>query len=244
MPPNRESSTDYESPDSLCTISKKNMTEQPRPGSNVNTPALLANSRAAADPDYALAVRLKAGDLLAFEELVAKYEQPIVNFAARFLRDTDEARDVAQTAFLHAHGALANFRFASRLSSWLYAIARNLCRNELRRRSRCPLTYMDEESQRALTSRLEDSQIRTACEHLFQAELIQTIEQAMAALPNPQRTAILLLCQFQICYQEIAAILQISVPATKSLIHRARLSLRRQLAPYLAGPRRWAITES
>jgi len=192
-----------------------------------------ATENVGADPDHSLAARLRAGDLLAFEHLVQKYEQPIVNFATRILRDMDEAQDVAQNVFVQAFRALANFQFASRLSTWLYAIARNLCLNELRRRSRHRLASLDHEQETRLKEQFEDTRTRSASELLFEAELTQKIEEALAALPEPQRKAILLWSEHQMSYQEIAEILQVSLPATKSLIHRGRITLKRKLRPYL-----------
>jgi RNA polymerase sigma-70 factor (ECF subfamily) len=185
------------------------------------------------DPDYPLVIRLRHGDPLAFEQLVQKYKQPIVNFAARMLRDLHEAEDVSQNVFVQAFRSLAQFQFAAKVSSWLYLVARNLCLNELRRRSRHPLASIEgEHCTTALHDQIEDNHIRPAYDALLHAELVEIIEHAIASLPEPQRTAILLFRDGHLSYVEIAKRLQLSLPATKSLIHRGRVALKRKLGLY------------
>ena len=184
------------------------------------------------DPDYFLVLRLRHGDPLAFEQLVKKYKRPIINFAARILRDLHEAEDIAQTVFLQAFRSLARFEFAAKVSSWLYLITRNLCLNELRRRSRHPLASIIHNQGPALNDQIEDTRIQPACDFLLQEELAHKIELAIATLPELQRAAILLFRDGSLCYREIARRLQLSLPATKSLIHRGRTTLKRKLQLY------------
>ena len=89
-----------------------------------------------ADADYLLADQVRQGDTAAFEELVEKYKQPIINFATRFLGDPIEAHDVAQNVFVKVFKSASHFQYQSKFSAWLYVVARNLCRNEYRRRIR------------------------------------------------------------------------------------------------------------
>jgi len=195
-----------------------------------------AYSKAVADPDYFLVLRVQNGNMDAFDALVEKYEQPIVNFAARTLRDPMEAQDVAQNAFVCVFKKSGRFRFACRFSTWLYAITRNLCRNELRRRSRHRVdSFGCEEAERPefLRWQLEAAQFGNAPESVFQRELQEKIEQALGSLPERERTAILLLQNERLSYAEVAAVLGTSRAATKTLIHRGRQALKRDLQPYL-----------
>jgi RNA polymerase sigma-70 factor (ECF subfamily) len=187
------------------------------------------------NPDYSLVVRFRSGDPLAFEALVEKYKQSIVNLAARILQDVHEAYDIAQKVFMKAYRALGTFEFACNLSTWFYKVTRNLCVNELRRRSRHRCSSLDEPWKDSAVREVEDTRSRSPFQIVSHAELIDRMEQALAALPETQRTAILLCRDRQMSYEQIAEILQISIPATKSLIHRGRSALKHQLSPYLSG---------
>src|SRR5215470_15997201 len=90
------------------------------------------------DPDAALMLRVKEGDASAFGELVDKYKQPVMNLVYRMLRDATEAEDLAQNVFVQVHRSAHRYRVSSKFSTWLFTIARNLCLNEIRRRSRHP----------------------------------------------------------------------------------------------------------
>jgi len=195
-----------------------------------------AFARAAADPDYDLVVRVRDGNLHAFGALVEKYNQPIVNFAARTLGDPMEAQDVAQNAFVRVFKESGRFRFACRFSTWLYTITRNLCLNELRRRARfqCDNAGSEEIEQPELARwEWQATHHGHGPETVFQRELQEKIEQALALLPERERTAILLLQEEDLSYADVAAILGTSLAATKTLIHRGRQALKTVLRPYL-----------
>ena len=95
------------------------------------------------DPDAALMLRVKQGDMAAFTELVEKYKQPIMNLAYRTVRDMTEAEDLAQNVFVQVYKSAARYKSTAKFSTWLFTIARNLCLNEIRRRSRHPADSMD-----------------------------------------------------------------------------------------------------
>src|SRR5437660_7523447 len=90
------------------------------------------------DPDATLMLRVKRGDDAAFAELVDKYKQPVMNLVYRILRDASEAEDLAQNVFLQVYKSAHRYEVTARFSTWLFTIARNLCLNEIRRRSRHP----------------------------------------------------------------------------------------------------------
>ncbi len=181
-------------------------------------------------------LRAKRGDRAAFALLVEKYQQPIVNLVRRTLRDPDEAEDIAQNVFLQAFKSAQRYRATARFSTWLYTIARNLCLNELRRRARHPADPLDS----AAPGDTGHSPVQNPDPHavlapqaLLRQELNAAIELALAGLPEIQRSALLLLRDQELPYEDIAQILHTTVPATKSLIHRARETLKQQLKPYL-----------
>lgn len=188
------------------------------------------------DPDAALMLRVKKGDRAAFAALVEKYQQPVINFVYRTLRDETEAEDLAQNVFLQVHKSAARYVSTAKFSTWLFTIARNLCLNEIRRRSRHPAESLDAthpESEDQPLHQFEDQKIVSPPESLLQQELVEKIEAALAELPENQRTALLLCRQDELSYEEIAEVLDCSLSATKSLIHRGRETLKQKLRPYL-----------
>jgi RNA polymerase sigma-70 factor, ECF subfamily len=192
------------------------------------------------DPDAVLMLRVKRGDREAFAELVDKYKQPVMNFVYRSLRDETEAEDLAQNAFLQVYKSRSRYKQTAKFSTWLFTIARNLCLNELRRRYRHPAesieeTQIENESREGATQRqYEDKSQMAPQEKLLHGELAQKIEEALAELPENQRSAILLCRQDELSYEEIADILDCSLSATKSLIHRGRETLKEKLKRYLS----------
>ena len=188
------------------------------------------------DPDAALMLRVKRGDMQAFEELAEKYKQPIVNLMYRMLRDFDEAEDLTQNVFIRVYQSAARYEVTARFSTWIFTIARRLCLNEIRRRGRHPAESL-ESSQTDYTEQgprqFEDVKTFSPPEAYLQGELARKIEEALAQLPEKQRLAIVLCRQEELSYEEIAKVLECSVPATKSLIHRGRETLKEKLKPYL-----------
>ena len=188
------------------------------------------------DPDAALMLRVKQGDSGAFVELVDKYKQPVLNLFYRMLRDATEAEDLAQNVFVQVHRSAHRYHVASKFSTWLFAIARNLCLNEIRRRTRHPADSMDvthPEQEDQPWHQFHDPRTSSPPEHLLQSELEEKIQAALTELPENQRVAILLCRQDELSYEEIAKVLGCSLSATKSLIHRGRETLKQKLKPYL-----------
>src|SRR5947199_1976751 len=188
------------------------------------------------DPDAALMLRVKQGDGDAFAQLVDKYKQPVMNLVYRMLRDATEAEDLAQNVFVQVYKSAHRYHVASKFSTWLFTIARNLSLNELRRRSRHPASSIDagpSESDDMPAPQFEDKKAEPPPDKLLQRELEQKIDEALAALPENQRTALLLCRQDELSYEQIAEVLDCSLSATKSLIHRGRETLKERLKPYL-----------
>jgi RNA polymerase sigma-70 factor (ECF subfamily) len=191
---------------------------------------------APADPDAALMLRAKQGDRGAFEALVIRHQQAIVNFIHRSVPDVEEAEDLAQNTFVQAWKARQRYRVSARFTTWLFTIARNLTLNELRRRSRhahesidAPLG--DEESHPV--RQFEDCKARDAGDQLLRSEIEARVAQAVSELPENQRTAILLCQDEETSYEDIARVLGCSLSATKSIIFRARETLKERLKPFL-----------
>jgi RNA polymerase sigma-70 factor (ECF subfamily) len=191
----------------------------------------------ATDSDAALMLRVKRGDRGAFEELVARYQQPVLNFVYRTLPDATEAEDLAQGVFVQVWKSAARYEATAKFSTWLFTIARNLCLNEFRRRSRHPADSLDApahaDTDEPRGHGVEDQRVTGAPDGLLRAELEAKVAEAVAALPENQRTALLLWQQDDMAYDDIAEVLGCSLSAVKSLIHRARETLKARLKPYL-----------
>src|SRR5689334_527540 len=188
------------------------------------------------DPDAALMLRVREGDRVAFESLVEKYKQPVTNLVARTIADPTEAEDIAQNVFVQVHKSAHRYEVSAKFSTWLFTIARNLSLNEIRRRTRHPADSMDvtqPDQGEQPWQQFEDKKSASPPDNLLRGELEEKIDEALAELPENQRTAILLCRQDELSYEEIAKVLQCSLSATKSLIHRGRETLKQKLKPYL-----------
>jgi len=188
------------------------------------------------DPDAALMLRVKQGDEDAFTALVEKYKQPVMNLAYRTLRDATEAEDLAQSVFVQAWKSASRYEATAKFSTWLFTIARNLCLNEIRRRSRHPAGSLDQardDNEDQPLFQIQDHKLAPTPDQLLHGELESKVSEAISALPENQRIALALCREEELSYEQIAEVLDCSLSATKSLIHRARETLKHTLKPYL-----------
>ncbi len=186
------------------------------------------------DPDAELMLRVKDGDVQAFESLVDKYKQPIINLIYRMLHDLEEAEDLAQNVFVRAYQSANRYEVSAKFSTWLFTIARRLCLNELRRRSRHPAESLEaSQDDEHAPRQYRDAKTFSPPDQFLHRELEQKIQEALDELPEKQRLAILMCRADEHSYDEIAKSLDCSVSATKSLIHRGRETLKEKLKPYL-----------
>ncbi len=191
---------------------------------------------ASLDPDAALMLRVRDGDRAAFSGLVDKYKQPVINLIARTIHDPTEAEDLAQNTFVQAYKAADRYEITAKFSTWLFTIARNLALNEIRRRARHPADSLDEtfaDAEENPVRHAVESRASGPTENLLRGELEAKVEEAVQALPEKQRAALLLCREDEMSYEEIAKVVGCTLSATKSLIHRARETLKQRLKPYL-----------
>ncbi len=176
--------------------------------------------------DEELVEACQAGEMSAFDVLVARWEDRIRGAAYRFLGSEEEARDVAQEAFLKAYRALGGFKREARFSSWLYQIATNLCRDRLRRRrtrGTVSLEALEETGPVIMDPR------PGADERLQQLDLGRVVRRAVEALPEEQRVVVILKEYQELTFLEIAQALDVPLSTVKTRLYRGLGQLRLRL---------------
>ncbi len=193
--------------------------------------------------DEELVARSRGGDLDAFNQLVLRWERPIYALAYRVIGREEDARDVAQEAFLRAFRALGGFKGQAKFSSWLYRITLNLCRDWIRRERRSNVAPVPEgidivelAGEATPTESIEDLVSRK--------QLGEAVAKAMALLPEEQRTAIILKEYHGLTFQEIADLLDCPLSTVKTRLYQGLTVLRRHLQHAERQPRNARATGS
>jgi RNA polymerase sigma-70 factor (ECF subfamily) len=181
------------------------------------------------DPDRDLMKKVAAGDHIAFRDLVERHQKLVVGMVVRMIGAAD-AEDISQQVFLNVWKSAPRWRPEAKALTWILTIAKRLVFNETRRRSRSRIVRQTESDEKTLEF---PDQAPSPDQSLRDAELHAAVEKAMAALGEKERMAVILRRHEGMPYDEIATILGMSVPAVKSLLFRARTSLRQQLSAYL-----------
>jgi len=195
------------------------------------------DSVAKGDPGARWMLAFAAGDEAAFEQLVQAYSGRIWALLTRFLGASPQREDLVQEVFLRVLRSRDSYRPTARFSTWLYRIVFNLCINE-RERDRVRGTTVsvgrtDESSGERGGIDPADERLETPEEGLTRDDTVRAVRAAIDALPERQRMALILAKYEELPYIEIAEVLHSSEKAIKSMIHRARETLRISLAPFL-----------
>src|SRR5213080_3415108 len=172
------------------------------------------------------------GDAVAFEELVEKHQALVAGTVARMLGSNSDVEDIAQQVFIRVWKSAGRYVARAKFTTWLLKITRNLVFNEMRRAKRHPHMPVQIEPE-AEEIPLKDEAAASPDAALLQSELQQAIEDAITLLPETQRMALVLRRYEELSYEEIEDVLDLSVPAVKSLLFRARTELRARLKDYL-----------
>src|SRR5690606_32118630 len=177
------------------------------------------------------------GDQRAFGELVRRYDNRLLNFVYRTVGDRERAQDLVQETFVRVYRHLVRFDQSKKFSTWIYTIASNLAKNELRNRSRNPLVLFQairrnwDADQKPLEG--EDNTYRP--DDLFRKRhLRQMVESAVEELPEHHRTVFVLRELEGKTYEEIAEITSCNLGTVKSRLNRARNNFAQIIAPLLA----------
>ena len=184
--------------------------------------------------DVRLMELVAAGDTEAFERLIERHQTLVSGTVGRMLGDNSEVEDIAQQVFVRVWKSARRYVPRAKFTTWLLKITRNLVFNELRRRKRHLLTPW-QGAPEGEEMQLRDERAQTPDASLLEAELQRAIESAIQQLPETQRMAVVLRRYEELSYEEIANVLDQTVPGVKSLLFRARTELRERLKVYLAG---------
>ena len=182
----------------------------------------------APDPDAALMLAFQQGDEGAFRALYQRNAGAVIAFCHHFVRDAARAEELAQDVLVKVYRSRERYRPTARFRTFLFRIAANHCLNELRRgeAGRAPEGPADPD--------LLPGREATPEEAARGAALERAVRALLDRLPEKQRLA-LVLCRFQgLSYEEIAGVLDTTVPAVKSLVHRATVAASEALAPFTA----------
>jgi len=204
---------------------------------------VLAQRRAAPDPkslkhldDSAVVAAFLDGNKRGFDELVERYQNRLMNFVYRTTGDRERAEDLVQETFIRVYRHLHRFDQSKKFSTWVYTIASNLAKNELRNRSRNPLVLFQtlmknrEADQRPLE--WEDNTYRP--DDLFRKRHLKSqVDAAVDQLPEHHRTVFVLREMEGKTYEEIAEITDTNLGTVKSRLNRARNSFAKIIQPLL-----------
>jgi RNA polymerase sigma-70 factor (ECF subfamily) len=201
-------------------------------GGNIPVSAGAMSDSPEAATDAEVMLRVKMGDEAAFAFLVRKYRRQMVGYMYRMCHNPATAEELAQEVFLRVYRSRQNYEASAKFNTWLYRIATNLAVNHARdtRHERAENTVrLDEPDQETgATPDLADGSL-TAEQNMLHQERMTAIRQKVQALPERQRTAVIMHKYQQMDYREISEVMKLSESATKSLLYRAYETLREQL---------------
>jgi RNA polymerase sigma-70 factor, ECF subfamily len=176
-----------------------------------------------------LTSRARGGDPDAFRLIFERYSRPVISFIYDMVGQRELAEELAQEAFVRAYRNLNSLRDDTKLSTWLFGIAKNVARESLRSRHREDQKVGIDDDH---VAELRDNSL-TPDDQLLNRELNRVIHDALGALDEDKRMVFTLKVFQQRSYEEIAEITGFSIPKLKTDLHRARAEMRRRISPYM-----------
>jgi RNA polymerase sigma-70 factor (ECF subfamily) len=185
--------------------------------------------------DLDLINEFKEGNNSAFEELVSRYSEKAYHLAYRFTRNQEDAEEVLQDVFVTVYKKIDGFEGKSSFSSWLYRVTVNAGLMKIRKRKQDRSVAMDDilpQIENAIS--LKNAEYQNADVNTYRKQLTKAMEEAIEKLPDDYRPVFILRDVDGLTSKEVSKILNLSIPAVKSRLHRSRLMLRKKLCPMYA----------
>ena len=180
--------------------------------------------------DLELIVEFQKGDQRSFEELISRYSNKVFSLASRLTRNTEDAEEVIQDVFVTVHRKIGGFEGKSSFSSWLYRVTVNAAFMKLRKRKQDQTVPLEELIQQpVLVAALKSPESSFVDSQSIRNEMLEALETAIRKLPDDYRPVFILRDVDGLTSREVSRILDLTVPAVKSRLHRSRLMLRRRL---------------
>jgi RNA polymerase sigma-70 factor, ECF subfamily len=187
------------------------------------------------DPDHSCMVRLIAGDDLALNELMERWQKPLLSFILRYVANYADSIEIAQETFVRVYHYRSRFNFKSKFSTWLLTIATNLCKHHARWRKRHPTISLDDTAgmDEKFDEYLSISSEEIPSDLAGRSELGKLVKEEIERLPHDLKTAVLLFAYDDLSYAEIAVILGCTPKAVETRLYRVRKLLAKRLAAIL-----------
>lgn len=184
--------------------------------------------------DVGLVDLFKGGDITAFEEIISRYEAKVMNLALRFTRNQEDAEEVMQDVFTTVYRKIDGFRGQSAFSSWLYRIVVNAAFMKLRKKKQSQTVSMEDLAPAVKQYCMEREAVTNTHSYSVTVtrELQEVLQRAIDKLPDQYRAVFVLRDVDGLSNQETGEILDLSIPAVKSRLHRSRIMLRKRLQRY------------
>lgn len=184
-----------------------------------------------ADPDAQLMLRLKNGEDWVLNELMTRWQQPLVSFIYRYMGCKTEALDLAQETFVRVYETRHRYRVRGKFSTWLFEIAANLCRNYMRWRQRRGESVIEPwDNEDAELAEYLQTPEDSPDQAMMRSESVLSLRRAIAELPHDLKTVILLYEYESLSYAEISSVAGCSAKAVEMRLYRARQLLRDKLS--------------
>ncbi|HKI78875.1 MAG TPA: sigma-70 family RNA polymerase sigma factor [Ignavibacteriaceae bacterium] len=178
--------------------------------------------------------KLKSGDFKSFKALVDEHQKKVLNTCNRFVNNREDAEDLTQEVFIEVYRSLSNFRGDSKISTWIYRIAVTKSLDYLRKKKRKKRfgTLKNIFSEENPAIQVKSSESSNPDTNLENEDRIRILNEALGSLPENQRTVFTLSKYDEMSYAEIAEIMDTSLSSVESLIHRAKVNLKKKLTQY------------
>jgi RNA polymerase sigma-70 factor (ECF subfamily) len=188
--------------------------------------------------DQELIADFQRGEQRSFEELISRYSNKVFSLASRLTRNAEDAEEVLQDVFITVHRKIGGFEGKSSFSSWLYRVTVNAAFMKLRKRKQDQTVPLEEIIQQAQVVQSLKSPEHAYVDSLsIRNQMLEALEVAIRKLPDDYRPVFILRDVDGLTSREVSKILDLTVPAVKSRLHRSRLMLRRRLSKFFVEQR-------